>query len=428
MPLSQSNQVARHVRDFVLAGFRPHYGELQDKFRSEPQWRAFRDLGTELWLDTGDMDEAGQLWCREFTALTTNNTLLNQQVQKGQYDDLIVSAARMLSDLGLDEEQIVFETAFILNARHALKLVERFDAYVSVEEHTDLANDLPASVAYARRYHDICPERFFVKIPFTPAGLLATRYLSREGIAINHTLGFSARQNYVIARIGQPQFVNVFLGRLNSVIVDNKLGDGRLVGEKATLASQLAVRHLRETRQIRTLQIGASFRESPQILSLAGIDIMTMPPKVARGLLGMNVPPEDIHDRTGDHYELQFDKWIDPDALGIDSLWEISTDLIECADRLEEENLDSFTPDDLALFFTEHSCGDFFPRWTPQQRDRSFAEGKIPRVNNWRDALHSGQCAMDSLMNLAGLSSFKADQKAMDDRVRDVISAKAAHM
>lgn len=427
MPLLKTIDVSEPVRNFVLAGFRPKFGQLRQKFRVEPRWQRLRDIGTELWLDTGDVAEVDSLWTGEFTALTTNNTLLNKEVQKGQYDDLIASAARMLAELGLDENQIVLETAFILNARHALSLVERFDAYVSVEEHTDLADDLSLSVAYARRFQAICPERFFVKIPFTPAGLLATRLLARDGIAINHTLGFSARQNYVITRIGQPQYVNVFLGRLNSVIVDNKLGDGRLVGEKATLASQLAVRHLRDTRQLPTRQIGASFRESTQVISLGGLDVMTMPPKVAQGYLDLNLPPEEVRDRTGDHYEPEFDRWIDPDALGIDSLWEIGTDLIECVDRLEEENLDTFTPGDIVQFFDDHGCGDFLPRWSQQQLTRSYAEGKIPRMTNWRDALHSGQCALDSLMNLAGLSSFKADQKAMDDRVRDVISVKAGH-
>ena len=130
--------------------------------------------------------------------------------------------------------------AFILNATHGLRLVERFDAHVSVEEHTDLAHDLEQSVEYARRYYAICPERFYVKIPFTPAGLLATRRVRQEGIPVNHTLGFSARQNYVITRLALPTFVNVFLGRLNSFIADNGLGSGDYVGEKATLASQQA--------------------------------------------------------------------------------------------------------------------------------------------------------------------------------------------
>ena len=38
-------------------------------------------LGSELWLDTGDIEAAAEPWTEEFTALTTNNTLLNAEVQ-----------------------------------------------------------------------------------------------------------------------------------------------------------------------------------------------------------------------------------------------------------------------------------------------------------------------------------------------------------
>ena len=39
-------------------------------------------LGTELWIDTGDLDLARSVWKNELTALTTNNTLANQVVQE----------------------------------------------------------------------------------------------------------------------------------------------------------------------------------------------------------------------------------------------------------------------------------------------------------------------------------------------------------
>ena len=76
---------------------------------------------------------------------------------------------------------------------------------------------------------------------------------------------------------------------MNSLIVDNKLGDGSYVGEKATLASQAAIRKLRREKHIDTLQIGASFRAGGQVRDLAGIDVMTIPPKVASEFLALNL-------------------------------------------------------------------------------------------------------------------------------------------
>ncbi|MHC4511481.1 MAG: transaldolase family protein, partial [Planctomycetota bacterium] len=134
-------------------------------------------MGTRLWLDTGDMDVASKLWCEAFEALTTNNTLLNKEIQKGLYDNLIIEAASAIKDAAPDigKKELILEIAFVLNAYHGLRLVEIFDAHVSVELHTDLGNDIDRSVAYGKRYYEICPERFYVKVPLTPAGLIAAR-------------------------------------------------------------------------------------------------------------------------------------------------------------------------------------------------------------------------------------------------------------
>jgi transaldolase len=179
------------VQSFILqkAGPRPP----APRFKTDPFWKGLRGAGTELWLDTGDIDAAAELWTAEFTALTTNNTLLNKEVQKGIYDAVIREAGALLKGMAPDQE--VIEIAFILNALHGLRLVHAFGAMVSVELHTATAHDVQAAVAYGRRFARISPDRFIVKVPLTAAGLLATRALRKEGIPVNFTLGFSARQN-----------------------------------------------------------------------------------------------------------------------------------------------------------------------------------------------------------------------------------------
>lgn len=418
----EDDRLIQGIRDFVLEGFHPQYGQLLQRFDSNPLWERLGTLGTNLWLDTGNMDDAHDIWTCEFHALTTNNTLLNKEVQRGAYDDLIFRAAKMLLQFGqLSWQDMRLEIGFILNAYHALRLVERFDAFVSVEEHTDLAHDVQATVAYGVRYHSICPDRFIIKVPFTPAGVLASRLLARAGVPVNHTLGFSARQNYVVARIAMPQFVNVFLGRLNAFVSDNNLGDGMYVGERATNASQLAIRQLRSQRRIPTRQIAASMRNGQQVVDLAGVDVMTMPPKAAREFIGMGLQPEDLTDRMTEEYHPQFNADVDPRAIRLDTLWDIPRELCDCLDALEQEHLDRFTPDDLIDFFARHGFGDIFVRWTEPQRSMSRSEGKIPKMANWSEALASGTIGLDSLMNLAGFNSFAADQAAMDERIEGVL-------
>ena len=69
----------------------------EESFGSSPAWAALRALGTELWLDTGDLEAAASLWTDELSNLTTNNTLVNKEVQKGLFDDVIPRVARALA-------------------------------------------------------------------------------------------------------------------------------------------------------------------------------------------------------------------------------------------------------------------------------------------------------------------------------------------
>jgi len=420
--IDTKSKLYKTIYDFVRADFSPHFGCWGEKSDTKPIWRRLRELGSELWIDSGSTDNIQQVWTREFSALTTNNTLLNKEIQTGQYDSLIQEASRILDRYGeLSEKEKIIEIAFILNARHGLRLVEKFDAYVSVEEHTDLADDVEATVEYAQRYHTICPERFIVKIPFTPAGLLAARRLAGEDVPVNQTLGFSARQNYLAARIADPSFVNVFLGRLNSFISDNQLGSGKYMGEKATLTSQAVIKQLRRQRLSSSRQIGASFRQARQVRDLAGVDVMTLPPKVANDFTSTNPAPEDITNQTKSIFSPGVDPNVDRNALRLDTLWNVIVQLINCIENLEQENIDAFTPDDFIDFLEEHRCGDVLVRWTDSQIETSIREGKIPQIENWKDALESKSIGLDSLLNLAGLNSFASDQEQMDNRIKDLL-------
>jgi transaldolase len=423
MSASKQSDLARAVSDFVLDGFHPRYGQARPT-TSNPLWQRLSQLGSELWLDSGNIRDISQVWTAEFTALTTNNTLLNKEIQSGAYDRTIAQATDVLDDFPqLSPQQRLLEIAFILNARHGLKLVEQFDAMVSVEEHTALAHDVDAAVATGRRYFDICPERFIVKLPLTPAGLLATRRLSDHGVAVNHTLGFSARQAYLAAALGRPRYVNVFLGRLNQLAVDNHLGDGQYVGEKATLAAQAAVRELRQRHNVPTRQIAASFRSGAQVRDLGGVDVLTIPPKVAGEFLELGVGPRDLSDRT----QIAYEPHLPPQAaeLGFATLWDISAPLRAAVDELAAADLHDMQPRALVKHLAQRSAGDVLVEWSPQQAADSRSQGKIPPLEKWRDLLASGRVGLDAVMNLAGLQSFAQDQQAMDDRVADVLHNQA---
>ena len=118
------------------------------------------------------------------------------------------------------------------------RLASKFGGLVSVELHTDTAHDIKAIQYYGRRFHEICPEQFIVKVPYTAEGLIGARLLKDSGVRVNFTLEFSARENVLVTRVARPDYVNVFLGRIGAYMINNKLGDGSGAGEKAVISSQ----------------------------------------------------------------------------------------------------------------------------------------------------------------------------------------------
>jgi transaldolase len=415
------SRLATEVADFVRQAVTLPQ-EQRPSFPESALWTSVAKTGTALWLDTGDIDAARALWTREFQALTTNNTLLNKEVQKGIYDDLAPDTAALIRNAQPDiaDQDLVAEIAFVLNAVHGLKLVRTFDADVSVELHTAIANDVEASYRYGKRFAAICPDRFIVKVPLTPAGMLAARKLGRDGIRLNFTLGFSARQNLMIASVAQPTYVNVFMGRINAFLADNKLGDGVNAGEKATLASQRALRSLR-TEGIDVRQIGASMRGGQQALDLLGLDVFTMPTGAAKEFLDLDPGPDAIQDKTANDPAVAFADGVDADTDRLDVFWSVPERFAEAMAALRQQDLDSMAPETLLEFLRGHGVSDIFPQFDASEQQRLTEEGKIPVYASWCDRVRAGEASWDGTLTAAALSSFAQDQQALDDRIAGLI-------
>jgi transaldolase len=381
--------------------------------KSDPFWESLLKTGTELWLDTGDMEEAEANWSAEMIALTTNNSLLNNEIQKGIYDIFISEAKSVVRDL--PQEERVKEIAFILNARHALRLALKFGAFVSVELHTDISHDIKAILNYGRRFHDICPEQFIVKVPFTAEGLIGARLLKDSGVKVNFTLGFSARENVLITKISRPDYVNVFLGRIGAYMINNKLGDGSGAGEKAVISSQNWVTGLTAENPWQTKQIAASLRNHNQLELLAGVDVFTMPPKVAAA--GKKELSGKFTSRTHENYDASiFDS---AKNAHIEKFWEVDDKVLKLAERLSSK-LPS-TGVELIHIAHEEGCEDMFPSLSKEEKAFIVSDGKIPVHSRWEKKISEGKIAPDTLLTLAGLGSFTSDQEKLDQRIRGII-------
>lgn len=381
--------------------------------RHDPFWQSLRSTGTELWLDTGDMTEAEANWSAEMTALTTNNTLLNNEIQKGIYDDFIPSALDLVRHLPANEQ--VKEIAFIINARHGLRLAKKFGGMVSVELHTDTAYDIDAIVSYGLRYRELCPDQFIVKVPYTPEGLIGARRLREKGVRINFTLEFSARQNALVTLVAKPDYLNVFLGRIGAFIADNGIGDGSGAGENAVLSSQSWVTRLSAENNWKTRQIAASLRSYTQLDLLAGTDVYTIPPKVAAA--GREALTGLFESRLGTHYDVPLND--DTAGLGIEKFWEVPKSVVDLGRSLNLKV--PATGEEIVSRAHEAGLGDMFPMMSKEDNERIAAEGKIPVLASWKERIVKGELACDTLLTLAGLASFTADQRQLDDRIRGII-------
>jgi transaldolase len=383
---------------------------------SDPLLARLKALGTEVWVDTGELEKAQEIWKNELTALTTNNTLANQVVQSGVMDKVIEDTILKIRQEGLDlsEEEMILEVGFVINCKIALRLVQAFKVKVSVELHPAVSRSIERTLHFGRRYYKVCPEYFTVKVPLTPEGYLAVRTLRQGGVPINFTLGFSVRQNYLAARLANPDFVNVFLGRLNQVVMDHNAGSGELVGEKVTLATQQALRSARDNhKEVDSRLIAASIRNGDQVAFLAGLDVLTIPPKAMKEYQESGKSSEQVTSHIDDSIE----PGIDPQHMQrFSELWELSDDFKGFVnDLVSRPDLDSMQGNDLTEIASNRGVNLFHP-FSEDDLNKIQEHGKIPDLNAWSETV-----ALDDLMTQSALQSFTKDQNALDERIRSFL-------
>jgi len=399
----------RKIMDFLQKDLK----EKPVRGKKDPFWESLRKTGTSLWLDTGDMEEAEANWSAEMSALTTNNTLLNNEIQKGIYDSFIAEAKTIVKDL--PEGEKVKEIAFMLNARHGLRLAAKFGGFVSVELHTDTAHNITAIEYYGKKYHEINPTQFIVKVPYTASGLLGARILKNSGIKVNFTLEFSARENVLVTRIARPDYLNVFLGRIGAYMINNKLGDGSGAGEMAVLSSQKWVTKFSRQNPWPTKLIAASLRNYEQLELLAGTDVYTMPPIVAAS--GHANLKGKFSSRINENYKVSI--YDSVNDAHIEKFWEVDNKVLTLAEKLASKVPD--TGDELIRRAHEAGCDDMFPILTEEEEKFIGSDGKIPVYSRWEKKIREGKLAPNTLLTLAGLASFTSDQNMLDRRIKSII-------
>ena len=170
--------------------------------------QTLHDLGQSLWLDniTRSLLTSGTLrhYIREFaiTGLTSNPTIFDLALREATTYDDAVRQKTMASKSG---EALFFELALedLAQAADLFQPVHEatggIDGWVSLEVSPLLAEDTARTLQAAVELHRRGQRpNLFIKIPGTPAGILAIEAAIFAGVPINVTLLFS-REQYVAA-------------------------------------------------------------------------------------------------------------------------------------------------------------------------------------------------------------------------------------
>ena len=235
---------------------------------------------TTVVADTGDFHQLAQFRPQD---ATTNPSLILKAVQKADYAPLLSQTVQS------HRAQLLDEVMDRLLVRFGCEILRHVPGRVSTEVDARLSFDTAATVARARRIialyeaEGIARERVLIKIAATWEGIQAAQALECEGIRTNLTLLFSFCQALACGQ-AKVQLISPFVGRIYDWY---KKAAGSQWDEAAQAgANDPGVRSVRQIYQyykhfgVRTEVMGASFRNTGQVLALAGCDLLTISPEL----------------------------------------------------------------------------------------------------------------------------------------------------
>lgn len=296
---------------------------------------------TTIVADTGDFQSMKAFAPRD---ATTNPSLILKAVQKDEYRPLLEKAVRDHANKPTGE---VIDNLLVAFGLEILKLVP---GRVSTETDARLSFDTRGTIDKGRALialyeaAGIPRERILIKIASTWEGIQAAQVLEKEGIRCNMTLLFSLPQAVACAD-AQVQLISPFVGRIYDWYKKS-------TGQDYTGADDPGVQSVKRIYSYyrkfgyKTEVMGASFRNTSQIVELAGCDLLTISPELLQKLAESDAPVvrklsteqaqvADVQKLTLD--EKSFRYLLNDDAMGTEKLAEGIR--LFCADAVKLEKM-----------------------------------------------------------------------------------------
>jgi len=242
---------------------------------------------TTVVSDTGDINA---IKAYKPTDATTNPSLIAAAAQKSDYQSIVdgvLQKAREANPSASDEE--VAKAAFkSLAVAFGLKILEIVPGRVSTEVDARLSFDTEGSLAAARdiikQYNaaGIGNERVLIKLASTWEGIKAAEILEKEGIHCNMTLLFGLHQAIACAE-AKVTLISPFVGRILDWYKKDT-GKNFTGADDPGVQSVTEIYHYYKKFGYKTVVMGASFRNTGEIIELAGCDLLTISPQLLQEL------------------------------------------------------------------------------------------------------------------------------------------------
>jgi transaldolase len=238
---------------------------------------------TVVVADTGDLDAIRQFTPRD---ATTNPSLILAAAQIPAYQELIDRSLResrqaVGPDAGADA--VVREALDEICVTFGKEILKIVPGRVSTEVDARLSYDTEATVTKARKliglYNaaGISNDHVLIKVASTWEGICAAEQLEKEGIHCNLTLLFSFAQAVACAEAGIT-LISPFVGRILDWYKKSTGRESYPGAEDPGVVSVTQIFNYFKTYGYKTEVMGASFRNTDEIIELAGCDLLTISP------------------------------------------------------------------------------------------------------------------------------------------------------
>ncbi|ADU98581.1 transaldolase [Alicycliphilus denitrificans] len=245
---------------------------------------------TTVVADTGDFKQLAQFQPRD---ATTNPSLILKAVQKSEYAPLLKDCVTRWHGRGIDE---LMDRLIV---RFGCEILSLIPGRVSTEVDARLSFDTAATVARAERIVELYQaegvhiDRVLIKIAATWEGIQAARRLEERGIHTNLTLLFSFAQAVACGQ-AKVQLISPFVGRIYDWYkkqAGSNWDEAAMAGANDPgVQSVRAIYNHYKHFGIATEVMGASFRNTGQIVALAGCDLLTIAPELLAQLAASDAP------------------------------------------------------------------------------------------------------------------------------------------